>query len=279
MHTRRAFLTEAGAISAAAAVGVAKATQDSPTASVPEGVEAPEFPPLPPASLPPNCVINEFFTPAQARAVEAIGARIVPGTPDDPGAREACVVRYIDHKLAEFEAFAEPTFHEGPFPDLKDELGLSGDDAERYGFQSKLTPQSAYRNGLTALDELVQAGFGVPFEQLTDDQQDAVLEDLEKGDVAGFDSPAADDFFDMVRNDVIEGMFADPAYGGNFGLVGWTLIGYPGAQRGYTPVELRTGTTDRRPQALGDMSHTHPGRPSAGGERVMQLPQDGVSEG
>ena len=64
----------------------------------------------------------------------------------------------------------------------------------------------------------------------------------------------------MLQDDTYEGMFSDPLYCGNRGLVGWRLIGYPGAQRAYTPDELRHGTT-RQPQGLRDLPPTHPGRP------------------
>ena len=43
----------------------------------------------------------EYFTPAQAREVEAITAAIIPTT-DTPGAREAGVVYFIDHGLSTF---------------------------------------------------------------------------------------------------------------------------------------------------------------------------------
>ena len=35
-------------------------------------------------------------------------------------------------------------------------------------------------------------------------------------------------FFRILRQHTIEGMFSDPLHGGNAGLIGWQLIGYPG---------------------------------------------------
>jgi gluconate 2-dehydrogenase gamma chain len=32
---------------------------------------------------------------------------------------------------------------------------------------------------------------------------------------------------------VLEGVFGEPQYGGNRGLVGWRLVGFPGQQFGY----------------------------------------------
>jgi gluconate 2-dehydrogenase gamma chain len=56
-------------------------------------------------------------------------------------------------------------------------------------------------------------------------------------------------------------MFADPIYGGNRDYAGWKLIGYPGAQRAYTPEELRNGPNNRRVQGLRDMPAMNPGQP------------------
>jgi len=69
----------------------------------------------PPQRPPLNCSLLSFFTPDEARAVEAITARFVPGTTDDPGAREACVAGYIDHKLTMYKTFSTPTYFHAPF--------------------------------------------------------------------------------------------------------------------------------------------------------------------
>lgn len=71
-------------------------------------------------------------------------------------------------------------------------------------------------------------------------------------------------FFSTVRQDTIEGMFGDPAYGGNRGMVGWLLIGYPGSQRSYSPAEMLAGT-DKRPQPMHLLTPMNPDR--AGGGR------------
>jgi gluconate 2-dehydrogenase gamma chain len=40
-------------------------------------------------------------------------------------------------------------------------------------------------------------------------------------------------FFRVLRQHTIEGMFSDPMHGGNAGLIGWQLIGYPGPLMNY----------------------------------------------
>jgi gluconate 2-dehydrogenase gamma chain len=55
-------------------------------------------------------------------------------------------------------------------------------------------------------------------------------------------------------------MFCDPIYGGNRNLVGWRMVDYPGAQRGYTPIEIQAEGYTREPQSLLSLHHYHPGQ-------------------
>lgn len=147
-----------------------------------------------------------FFSEQEARTIEAISARVIPGTPDDPGARQAGVVYYIDRALA--------------------------------GFHRDL--QTLYRNGLRLLAERCH-GFGATFPELPEDEQDRVLRELESEKTAdGGRTPAAL-FFAVVRQHVIHGLFGDPAYGGNRDYVGWKLVGFPGAQWEYSPEQMEPG--------------------------------------
>jgi gluconate 2-dehydrogenase gamma chain len=69
-------------------------------------------------------------------------------------------------------------------------------------------------------------------------------------------------FFHNLRRHTAEGMFSDPVYGGNRNMVGWKLIGYPGAQRAYEPWEFQQEGTDRKPQSIMDMQAFNPGQPA-----------------
>ncbi|MBX6343052.1 MAG: gluconate 2-dehydrogenase subunit 3 family protein, partial [Thermomicrobiaceae bacterium] len=91
----------------------------------------------------------QFFSAEEAETVEALAARILPGSPDDPGAREAGVVTYIDRALA------------GPYA--------------RW--------QSAYRAGVRAVNAFAARRYGRPLAALDEAAQDAVLAALERGEV------------------------------------------------------------------------------------------------
>ena len=60
------------------------------------------------------------------------------------------------------------------------------------------------------------------------------------GEFAEFTWPTARGFFTMLRTHTIEGMFADPIYGGNKDFAGWKLIGFPGAQPFFTKPEIQS---------------------------------------
>ena len=54
----------------------------------------------------------EFFSPEQAREIEAIAAQIIPSD-DSPGAREAHAVHFIDRALVTFEHDKQPSYTRG----------------------------------------------------------------------------------------------------------------------------------------------------------------------
>jgi gluconate 2-dehydrogenase gamma chain len=273
--TRRGLLARAGAAAAAIGVGGIAASCASDAGSgaglvgVTADTEASNMPYMPGMTMPMAGVLG-FFTKAEARAVDAFASRILPGSPDDPGAHELGVVTFIDHKLARFKTFATPTYFTGPFaqktpdhpgpqPHAKDAILVNDQELARYGFQSNLTPQQAYRKGLAALEAYAQGAHGKPFADLGETVQDAIIGLLEIDKVKTFTSPGGADFFTMLQEDVNEGAFSDPMYGGNRKLAGWALIGYPGAQRAYTAYELKHGPQHKRLQGLREMMAESPG--------------------
>lgn len=241
--SRRLFLKSSGAaIATAGATGPAAASVAAQEAT-PAATEAED---LGPAIL--------FFNEAESEMVEAITARILPGTPDDPGAREAGVVYYIDRELAGTnQGFTLKTYTQGPYVNVSEDMAsvestsrtdmyqvvpVTQSDVSRYGYQSILTPQDLYRRGLESLAAYAESEYGDSFTALTEDQQDAIVEALVADEAPGFDAPSGSQFFTMLRNHTIEGTFSDPLYGGNRDMVGWRLIGYPGARGFYTAEEM-----------------------------------------
>ena len=145
-----------------------------------------------------------FFTAAEAKAVQAACERIFPSDESGPGATEAGVVIYIDRQLASPYGRDKYRYTKGPWIDSIPE----------HGYQGKENPQQIYRAGITSL--------GNDFAGLTPEQQDAQLESMQQTM-----------FFQMLHGHTIEGMFCDPLHGGNIGMVGWKLIGFPGPRMSY----------------------------------------------
>jgi gluconate 2-dehydrogenase gamma chain len=182
-----------------------------------------------------------FLNDVEVTTVEAMAECIFPSDASGPGAREAAVVVYIDRALA--------------------------------GFGSSL--QNLYRRGLAELDRFTSTHRGgKAFAKLSSVEQNQVLQEVEAwGNPAlteasriapsleassaepgselrqaapgdqniSVDRPLLFALFAAVREHTIEGMFCDPMYGGNRNLVGWRLVGFPGAQWGYSAEQAKAG--------------------------------------
>jgi gluconate 2-dehydrogenase gamma chain len=270
--SRRAFLKGSGAAAAAgsvasASLGVHSAFAQSAT---PAAGATPAMPGMNMSGTAAGANAPvKFFTDAESKTVDAIVSRIMPGSADDPGAHEAGVVVYIDNKLHGTNlGYDLKTYQQGPFlvtsetpttveassaTDIYHTIPVGPDQQSRYGFQSTLGPQEVYRRGIGFVDAYAQSKFKKNFVDLTADQQDSILTDMAGGKATGFDSPDGKAFFTQLRNDTIEGMFSDPMYGGNQNMVGWKLIGYPGAQHRYTPDDMHNASFHRDPMSLAEM--------------------------
>jgi gluconate 2-dehydrogenase gamma chain len=158
-----------------------------------------------------------FFNQNDAATVAAFAERLMPGAPGKPGARDAGVVNYIDLALA------------GAYADLQD----------------------FYRRGLSQLDDHCRKTYNESFLRLQTSQQDAVIRALEEGTATGFTWPTAQEFFNTIRTHTMEGMFADPIYGGNKDFAGWRLVGFPGAQPVFTPADMQSRQAFARAPIIG----------------------------
>ena len=260
--SRRDFLKAVG-VAAAGAVGASAAScevvapqvfepETFTTDRVPIAFQYPAVPYTPAGPRPARLL--QFFTPHEAQTVEAFTARLLPGSPDDPGAREAGVVYYIDGLLAQPDGFAESVYRQPPFaatytgeePPGNQASGQAGmviwiedEEIDRYGYQSILNPREVMRIGLAALDRISNEEFGEDFADLSEEQQDQIIEAMLEDEVEGFQPLTPKSFFHAMRRYTAEGMFSDPVYGGNHNMAGWRLIGFPGAQRAYTPAEIQ----------------------------------------
>lgn len=169
----------------------------------------------------------KFLRPEEAAAVDAMLARLIPADDLGAGAKETGGTLFIDRQLAGPYGGHEWLYMQGPFPN---------DPLPSQGLQSSLTPRQQYREGLAALAAYCRATYaGKLFQQLGAEDQDQVLTGMEKGAIKlpGFDAKM---LFTTVQANAIEGFFADPIYGGNQGMAGWRLVGFPGTRYDYRDV-------------------------------------------
>lgn len=167
--------------------------------------------------------IQTFFTAAERACVRAISARLIPSDETGPGADEADVVTFIDRQLAGFYGRGERWYMKGPF----------SEGTEQQGYQFESPPAGFYRQALAALDEHCRRTHeGKVFADLDNGLQNDILTAMEEDEIE-FEGVSASAFFQLVLDNTIEGFFSDPIYGGNRDMVGWRLVGFPGARYDY----------------------------------------------
>jgi gluconate 2-dehydrogenase gamma chain len=165
----------------------------------------------------------EFFTGDEGRAVEAVADCVIPPDPETPGGKDSGCAVFIDRQLAGPYGRQDGLYVRPPF--------MAGTKSQ--GPQSEAGPAQKYRDALAALDRACKSKYsGKPFADLSAADKDAVLKDLESGNLQldGADGKA---FFEQAVKDIQMGFFADPIYGGNRDMVAWKMIGYPGARYNY----------------------------------------------
>lgn len=147
-----------------------------------------------------------FFTPAEAAFVEAAVARLIPADNLGPGALEAGVPAFMDRQLSGAWGAGARLYRAGPW--------RKGEPTQ--GYQLPFTPAELFRATLREVD--------AAFPKKAPGDQDAYLKQLEK---------AQPEFFEALLALTLEGFFCDPVHGGNRGMAGWKLVGFPGAYANY----------------------------------------------
>ena len=162
----------------------------------------------------------QFFNDVEWAFINAAVARLIPADERGPGALEAGVPEFIDRQMNTPYATGSIWYMQGPFnPDVPKEMG----------YQLPLVPKQIYNLGIHDANAWCKKQHGKVFAELSGEQQDAVLGQFESGD-AQFEQLPAKLFFSYLLQNTREGFFSDPIHGGNKGMVGWTLINFPGAR-------------------------------------------------
>jgi gluconate 2-dehydrogenase gamma chain len=214
-----------------------------------------------------------FFNPNEAAFIEAACERLIPSGEDGPGAREAGVAHYIDRQLAGAWGAGERLYRSGPWH--------QGTPSQ--GYQLPFTPAELFRTALSAIAAQAAGNRSAPFQKLDASAQDDFLYALQTGknDLGGV---PANVFFESLWGLTVEGFFSDPVYGGNRDMVGWKMIGFPGAYASYYQYIDHHGVAfEGAPISLADngrgVVHLHPDIPATGGAVLQQQPANQQHKG
>lgn len=204
-------------------VGIAAATGVAATSSAEVITNHSDLPTELSPGLTPEMVPQKngltYLTRGEAKLVGAIYDRLIPHDDLSIGATQAGCVTFVDRQLSGDYGRAKTMYMQGPFKNGLPEAGS----------QSKQTPAERYRLGLADLTDYLKQTQKKAFTDLSAAQQDQFLGQMEKGEVQ-FAHTDARAFFALLLQNVREGYFADPIYGGNKDMVGWKLLGFPGAR-------------------------------------------------
>ena len=164
-----------------------------------------------------------YFTPEEVAAIEALVDRLIPSDDLSPGGKDVGIAVYIDRQLSGGFGQDKGLYMSPPFVEAPPNMGP----------QSPLTPAQRYRLSLAALDAYCRSAYlGKVFADIPGAEQDRLIGQMETGTLQlhGVSSKA---FFQLLWQNTKEGFFADPVYGGNRGMAGWRMIGFPGARYDY----------------------------------------------
>ncbi len=196
-----------------------------------------------PRSVIPGGKMQVFTNETDRRTVTAVFDRLIPADDLGPSASKAGCIDFLDAQLAGRFGEGAALYRDKPLQQNADDLMQTP--------QFIATPRERYEAGLQALEAYAQSTDGAAFADLQPNRQDEILKGMEDGTLSLGDDIHTKAFFEMMLQNVREGYFADPIYGGNRDMAGWKLIGFPGARYDFRLYVDRVGETlDLEPVSL-----------------------------
>lgn len=205
---RRQFVVGVGAVGAGAVPALGPATP----------AQAQSAPDMKAQALSSPAAGYVFLKPTEAAFVEALADHMVPADNLTPSGTALGIAVFIDRALAGAWGKGSGLYAKGPWkPGTRNQ-----------GYQLPLAPADLYRAGIEAADAHCHRTYGRNFHRLSAEEKEAFLLHLSGGRITLDGGIPGRDFFDVVYQTVMEGMFADPVYGGNQNKAAWKMLGFPG---------------------------------------------------
>lgn len=174
--------------------------------------------------------------------LSAATERIFPKDDHGPGAIELGVPYFIDRQCSNEWGMNANDYMYGPFPMIEEINEYAEDDknikevnpgtqvsvpSATPRYQTKMTRAVLFLEGIRAIEQTAQEQYNAKFVDLEEQQQDEILQIFENGERT-FSGVKSDKFFNLLRQTTIEGVYADPVYGGNHNMEAWRMKEYPG---------------------------------------------------
>lgn len=185
---------------------------------------------------------RQFFRREEEfKVLGAATERIFPEDDNGPGAIELGVPYFIDRQLAGRWGVNAREYRYGPFHEGE----------PNQGYQNRLNRQEVFQIGVRTIQDYSEKEYDEKFPDLDEDEQDEIVKALEDDDIE-MDGIPSSEFFDMLRTSTLEGVYADPSYGGNKNMAGWKMKEYPGVQLSFNKEIEDEDFVKKEPKALTD---------------------------
>ncbi|MDA4112720.1 MAG: gluconate 2-dehydrogenase subunit 3 family protein [Thaumarchaeota archaeon] len=185
----------------------------------------------------------------EAAVVEAAAEAMIPTDSNGPGAKEAGVIYFIDRQLTGDYGNNGRMYNQGPFiqTNVSSPITVMSSKGTPITYSGGTMPQpwaagtyyqyamslrNFWRFGIQALETYSNSAYGGNFESLSAANKVTCLQDLFNNKPTSFNSIKPSDFANELFFMVWAGFLMDPMYGGNRGMVGWTMTASPGVNFG-----------------------------------------------
>ena len=188
-----------------------------------------------------------FLKPLEVPFIEAVVDHMVPADELTPSGTDIGIATYIDRALAGSWGKGDRLYMQGPW----------AKGTPNQGYQLPLTPAALYRAGIEGCNAYCRKTFGKAFDKCTTAQKETFLKDLSGGKITFEGGLPGRAFFAVLYQNVMEGMFGDPIYGGNKDKVVWKMLGFPGVLANNAENVKKYGDGRRAPAnpvSIADMS-------------------------